>query len=112
MRQLLIALFLSCFLISLQAQESAGDKKIVEAGQRYVIHRVKAGETLYSIGRRYQVSLEEISKHNPQATGILKPGDVLKIPEKESALPEAVTPADQYDIHIIPLYLMQNDMNI
>jgi len=100
-RQLLIALFLSCILISLQAQESDGDKKIFEAGQRYVIHRVKAGETLYSIGRRYQVSLEEISKHNPQATGILKPGDVLKIPEKESALPEAVTPADQYDIHII-----------
>jgi len=46
------------------------------------VHRVKSGETLYGISRKYQVSLNALirlnSIHNPN---IIRPGMVLRIPQ-------------------------------
>lgn len=46
----------------------------------YTYHRVRQGETLFRIGKRYGVSSEELIKHNPHATEGLQPRQVLQIP--------------------------------
>ncbi len=58
------------------------DQKIIYQGKIYFIHKVAQGNTLYSICKTYQVTLEDIRKANPSA--ILDPlaiGQILRIPE-------------------------------
>lgn len=46
-------------------------------------HKVKSGETLYNIAQRYNVSVDEIKKENPNiSTTYLKTNSVLRIPVK------------------------------
>ncbi len=46
----------------------------------FVFHRVGRKETLYGIGRIYNVSIQDINKFNPQAKTGIRPRQVLKIP--------------------------------
>ena len=44
-------------------------------------HTVVAKENLYSISRKYEISIEELVKHNPKIkNGTLNIGDILTIP--------------------------------
>lgn len=52
-------------------------------GKLYVLHRVDAKETLYSIARKYNASVEELKKENPSAATSLQVGQVLKVPTVE-----------------------------
>ena len=49
-------------------------------------HVVKPGETLYSIARKHNVSLERIQRKNAIAYGNISPGDTLLIPERIKSL--------------------------
>lgn len=50
-------------------------------------HTVEAGETLYSIGKLYQVPVQELERHNPSVSMGLSIGDVLVIrPESTSEM--------------------------
>ena len=51
--------------------------------KRYRYHRVKKGDTLYRISKKYGVSIEKIKKLNKIKGSLIKPGMVLKIPLKE-----------------------------
>jgi LysM repeat protein len=79
---------LSCFTISLQSAASSVDSigvKTIE-GKKYIIHKLEAKETLYSLGRRYHVSVAEIQKVNPKEKDgykITQIGRELLIPYKE-----------------------------
>lgn len=54
------------------------------SGQRYYLHEVKAGQSLYSISRAYGVSAKNIANENPQIQlGKIKENQVLKIPYVE-----------------------------
>ncbi|HEY8401418.1 MAG TPA: LysM peptidoglycan-binding domain-containing protein [Cytophagaceae bacterium] len=54
-------------------------------GKVYVLHKVEAKETLYSISRKYSTTVDEIKKENPElATQELKIGQVIKVPSKHS----------------------------
>ncbi len=46
----------------------------------YVEHRVRRRETLFGISRQYDVSMENILQHNPEARKGLKVNQVLRIP--------------------------------
>ncbi len=48
-------------------------------------HTVVAGETLYSLSRKYGVSVAELTKVNPEAKAGLRIGQVLRIPAKAPA---------------------------
>lgn len=50
-----------------------------------VIHKVQAGETLYSISKKYNVELEDIIKQNPTAATKLSLGTELKIKKGENS---------------------------
>ncbi len=46
---------------------------------KVVIHKVNNGESLWSIARRHQVSVEQLMKWNDLQTQAVKPGQVLKL---------------------------------
>ena len=64
------------------AHEVAFDSLRVElqGGNRFVIHQVESGETLYGLARRYQVSQGDIMKANPELAQGLKVNQLVKIP--------------------------------
>lgn len=62
------------------AQDVPVPRQVTEDGKTYVMHPVKAGETLYSIGKQYGVEVVVILNSNPQLVAGLRAGDVLKIP--------------------------------
>lgn len=81
--------YLACILILFSgltsvAQEDAETRKTVKDGKTYAIHQVKAGETLYSIGKKYGVEVLSILNSNPQLISGLKSGDELSIPLDEN----------------------------
>ncbi|MEX0981381.1 MAG: LysM peptidoglycan-binding domain-containing protein [Bacteroidales bacterium] len=76
---------LICINALLPAQEpvhvTRSDNKVILEGKVYYVHLVKAGQTLYSIARAYNVSEKEILIENPGAIAAeLTIGQVLKIP--------------------------------
>ncbi|TVR39874.1 MAG: LysM peptidoglycan-binding domain-containing protein [Cryomorphaceae bacterium] len=52
-------------------------------GQRYTVHVVEKGHTLFAISRQYSVSVETILQHNPEARAGLLIGDEIVIPASE-----------------------------
>lgn len=67
--------------------ERSEDKVIID-GDVFYVHRVKRGQTLYSISKTYNVTQKEIARENPDILMGLQPGQALKIPfapEEEQA---------------------------
>ena len=61
--------------------------KIIETNkmssdQEYVLHHVKSGDTLYSLGRKYDTPWHEIKSFNKIQSDALYEGQVVKIPTK------------------------------
>jgi len=52
----------------------------IRGGQRFVRHRVGAGETLSALSRRYRVSVAQLSAANPQVANGLGIGQVVLVP--------------------------------
>lgn len=56
----------------------------------FLTHTVQAQETLYSLSKRYSVTIDELRKINPDIAGGLKVGQVIYIPVKPATKPESV----------------------
>ena len=52
---------------------------------RFFTHTVSKGQTLYSISKMYNTTVEEIVKYNPESASKLSIGQKLNIPQKGSA---------------------------
>ncbi len=61
----------------LTVKDSIGIEEV--NGQTFVLHKVEAKETLYSLSKRYNTSIEDIVKYNPEAEVGLKVEMVLRI---------------------------------
>ena len=53
---------------------------VVIDGEKYYVHDVARGETLYSLARQYGVAVNDIKKANDELSGGLKAGQRIKIP--------------------------------
>ena len=85
-RSWLLTLLLICAVSSMSAQEI-----VVIDGAKYAIHDVVKGETLYSLARRYGVTVDEIKGANAALAEGLKAGQRIKIPVKvEESAPQSV----------------------
>ena len=62
--------------------EPAEEKSTYVNTSTLVRHRVKQGQSLYSISRKYKVSVDKIKKANKLKSNLIKPGKVLVIPKK------------------------------
>jgi len=63
----------------------------MRGGQRFVKHRVAAGETLSAISRRYRVTLDQLTAANPQIKNGLGVGQIVFVPRP--VVGRAATPA-------------------
>jgi LysM repeat protein len=71
----------------------------IRGGQRFVKHRVAAGETLSALTRRYHVTLEQLTTANPQIKNGLGIGQIVFVPRPpagKTAAAAAKTPAATY----------------
>jgi len=57
--------------------------------KKFKTHTVKAGETLYSISRKYKIPPSELLKYNPTIANGLKIGQEIKIPTEETSSEES-----------------------
>jgi LysM repeat protein len=62
-------------------------------GQRFVKHRVAAGETLTALTRRYHVSLDQLTAANPQIKNGLGVGQIVYVPRPAASKTTAAAPA-------------------
>jgi LysM repeat protein len=80
----LFLIFISSISANAVIVDSVGIKVI--DGEKYIIHKLEPKETLYTLGKRYHVSVAEIQEVNPQEKDgykIDQIGRVLLIPYKE-----------------------------
>ena len=85
---LIIALFLSSLAFAEKA-DSVGTK--VKNGKVYVLHKVEAGQGLYSISKKYGVSLSDLIAENPGSEEVIRIDQILWIPtSREVKMEEAV----------------------
>jgi len=80
---------------SRQQHETVSSQEPVASNQQkpvnYIEHRVERKETLYSISKKYDVSTSEIIRLNPGIGGVIRRGDVLRIPLKQLQSEEKAT---------------------
>ena len=88
--KLISAITLLLFTIPLFGQSSVAisTEKVKIDGKVYYLHNIKKGETLYSLGKAYNVTVDEIIKNNRNAGSGLKAGETLYIPVAGKAAPE------------------------
>lgn len=106
-KKLFISIILIFISISFQAQQKDVIRKsqIVEVreGKRYYVHTVLAGQTVYSIAKEYEVSVDEIYFENPESRDGIAIDQQLWIPviSKETELNKELRFADyEYFYHI------------
>lgn len=65
--------------------DASAQELVVIGGVKYAIHDVAKGETLYSLSRRYGVTVDDIKSANEALAAGLKAGQRIKIPVKSAA---------------------------
>lgn len=85
MRSLIITLMFSLFaaVIPALAEEAAHAD-----GKRYATHKVEKGDTVYSLARKYGITVEELREANDDLSDLLSVGQKLRIPKKERTTEE------------------------
>lgn len=68
------------YAISLAPEIEKSQTIVFINGQKFYVHTVKDGDTLYSIAKAYGVSEENIKEHNKQMGATLKIDQTIKIP--------------------------------
>jgi len=58
--------------------DSVGTK--VQNDKLYILHKIEKGDGLYSLSKKYGVSLKELIAENPGSDKVLKLGEILMIP--------------------------------
>ena len=75
-----IFLFLFFVYNCLKAQDLKENELVVIKGEKFVLHQVRTGETIYSISRDFKVERSSLLQNNPKISEGLNIGEILKIP--------------------------------
>jgi LysM repeat protein/ABC-type branched-subunit amino acid transport system substrate-binding protein len=59
---------------------------VIIEGEKFILHQVRTGETIYSITRDFKIDPSQLLKHNPTIANGLSIGEVLKVPFNENVL--------------------------
>lgn len=97
---------ITCFLVMACTQatgalpDSLGLKE--EDGKTYIMHRIDRGETLYSLSKRYDVTVDQLKATNPQTADQLVVGEVIQIPYKaDGSNNESATEGQSWKRHTV-----------
>jgi len=71
----------------------------IQDTDNFIYHRVKRSQTLYSLSRKYNISQEDIIRHNPSARYGINVDQIIKIPKtgyvaEEISVPQTKSNAD------------------
>lgn len=89
--RLLGLLLMMLLMLPVIAQQQTDAEYVTIEGTTYLLHRVEQGETLYSIGKKYQVEQKALVAANPMLINGLKTGENIRIPvEVQQHTPEPV----------------------
>ncbi|MBA3285258.1 MAG: ABC transporter substrate-binding protein [Nitrosopumilus sp.] len=110
-------IFLSCCLSFLYPSCSPKTTPPPDIGS-YVNHKVKPGESMISIARKYKTEVEEIRKFNPHIAGEVRSGMTIRIPvvstpsppreEESTEAPDIVTGVDTFKIACLLPFNMES----
>lgn len=84
-RQVFFGLFFLVFTHASHAQDLRENEIVVIHGEKFVLHQVRTGETIFSISRDFKISKQELMADNPNIENGLSIGEILKIPYKDGA---------------------------
>lgn len=59
---------------------------VIVQGEKFILHQVRTGETIYSITRDFKIDSSQLLKYNPKISGGLSIGEILKVPFNENVL--------------------------
>ena len=83
-------LFLVLFFFTISGfsygQNSKENELIIIQGEKFILHQVRTGETIYSITRDFKIDSSQLLKYNPNISGGLNIGEILKVPFNENVL--------------------------
>lgn len=78
---ILIPAILAVYSLPAQVNIEISQEKILENGQKFYLHTVQQGQTLYSICKAYSAKEKDVLNVNPELqSGTLSIGQVIKIP--------------------------------
>jgi len=75
-----LLLFVGNFVFAQDFSSQRSKKVLEENGHKYYLHEVTKGNTLYNLSKTYSVPATLIEQNNPELSGGLKLGMMLKIP--------------------------------
>lgn len=102
-------IFLSIFFsasVYANAQNLKENEIVVIKGEKFVLHQVKAGETIYSISKKYKIERSELYKYNPKISEGLDIGEILKIPyhqTDDSQMSVSKGDPSRFDVYTVKL---------
>lgn len=77
----IILMMAGCPTVALsQVKVTISDQIVSVKGEKMYVHNVKKGETIYSICKAYNITSDELQRHNPIISDGLKAGQLLYIP--------------------------------
>lgn len=82
---LILLLFLGLFIYNVNSQDTfySGMNNFPPEQENYFIHTVERGQTIYSISKMYNISVELIYRLNPESEHNIQIGSQLKIPQSK-----------------------------
>jgi len=81
-------------------KEAVVVQPVQTAGTPPTEYKVSAGETLYSISKRFNTTVDDITKLNNLSSTTLSPGQILLIQSASPAAQPSVAPVAHYDVVI------------
>lgn len=72
-------IIIACFCCFSNIQAQQNQDTLIENGKRFLLHKVEKGQTLYGLSKLYNITIEDIIKHNPQAENGIKARESIKI---------------------------------
>jgi LysM repeat protein len=89
-------------ILKIRVQKKVIETSSIEEEQNFIYHIVKSKETLFSISKKYNVSIDEIQSINRDLGDYLKVGQTLKIPQNTQFQDEiAEVPEGSQVIHTV-----------
>ncbi len=77
---LIIVLFFFTLTESSKGQNLKENELVVIQGEKFILHQVRTGETVFSISRDFKTETTLLQKYNPSISEGLSIGQILKIP--------------------------------
>ncbi len=62
------------------------NEMVIIQGEKFILHQVRTGETIYSITRDFKIDSSQLLKYNPNISNGLNIGEILKVPFNENVL--------------------------